>query len=226
MAAQAIAPPKTVATQGSLLLGTSNIEEENEDEVQMRPQLIYTKFQRLKNTSTLACVKIIDEMPTRPIPSPNYHGKTTRDTDGLPRTDLLSADAMTVSETGLSSVGASLGGAGLIAKTQQTSVGKSQQPRTLLLYPEENHSVNQAECEQINSRVMKNLMKQKMGKNQTFYQSKMITPQMRTSSPIVNAVGQNTGRGRVSRDLGYSSNQMNISQQKAAAEARKSSQQV
>jgi len=50
----------------------------DDNEEDMRPQLLYTKFQRLKNTATkLARVLIIDEMPViskeqRQITSNNY----------------------------------------------------------------------------------------------------------------------------------------------------------
>lgn len=58
-----------------------------------------------------------------------------------------------------------------------------------MVYPEEMHHVKTEDCHQYNSRIMKHLMKQKMGKNQTFYQSKMIVPQMRNSQQIVNVSG-------------------------------------
>ena len=58
-----------------------------EEYEEVRPQLLYTKFQRLKNTATkLARVLIIDEMPTK-LNTSNQNLKeigqrTTRDTVG------------------------------------------------------------------------------------------------------------------------------------------------
>jgi len=45
----------------------------------LRPQLMYTKFQRLKNTQTLARVLIVDEHPERVLTGT----LKTRDTEGL-----------------------------------------------------------------------------------------------------------------------------------------------
>ena len=42
-----------------------------------------------------------------------------------------------------------------------------------MYYPEENHVPSENMCKDFNARVMKHLMKGKMNKNQTFYQSKI-----------------------------------------------------
>lgn len=55
-----------------------------------------------------------------------------------------------------------------------------------MYYPERLQQVNKEECDQFNARIMKNLMKQKMGKNQTFYQSRMVQANTRASQNIVN----------------------------------------
>lgn len=49
----------------------------------------------------------------------------------------------------------------------------SNNPKALLLYPEELHEPVPAQCAEFNARVMKHLMKQKMKKNPTFYASKV-----------------------------------------------------
>jgi hypothetical protein len=45
----------------------------------MRPQLIYTKFQRLKHTTTLASVKIIDESPWQAANSKSIYDRIVHD---------------------------------------------------------------------------------------------------------------------------------------------------
>lgn len=46
--------------------------------------------------------------------------------------------------------------------------------KALIYYPEENHVPSETACKDFNARMMKHLMKTKMGKNQTFYQSKIV----------------------------------------------------
>lgn len=46
--------------------------------------------------------------------------------------------------------------------------------KTLLYYPEEVHLPSEQACQTFNSRIMKHLMKQKMQKNETFYNSKVL----------------------------------------------------
>jgi hypothetical protein len=43
-----------------------------------------------------------------------------------------------------------------------------------MYYPEENHIPSESACRDFNARVMKHLMKGKMNKNQSFYQSKIV----------------------------------------------------
>lgn len=77
-----------------------------------------------------------------------------------------------------------------------------------MAYPEELHCVNAEDCATYNSRIMKHLMKQKMGKNKTFYQSQMVVPQMRSSQQIVNVSGQ---QRRLSKEVPSARNMLNIS---------------
>ena len=46
--------------------------------------------------------------------------------------------------------------------------------KPLLYYPEEVHVPDEQACETVNARIMKHIMKQKMGKNETFYSSKVL----------------------------------------------------
>ena len=107
-----------------------------------------TKFQRLKNTQTLARVLIIDEMPEKSAGT-----QKTRDTEAIRG----KTDGMRIS----SSEGASLDDR-MMSQASGTNKGntdKSQAPKLLMFYPEENHTVKQEECEMMNSRVMTHIMK-------------------------------------------------------------------
>lgn len=53
--------------------------------------------------------------------------------------------------------------------TQKQANGKA-----LLYYPEESHTVNEQACSDFNAQIMKHILKQKMGKNDTFYNSKCV----------------------------------------------------
>lgn len=71
LAQHANANCKTNGSQGSLMLGATEREDSVAEE-EVRPQVLYTKFQRLKNTHTLARVLIIDEMPVQLSPKDAY----------------------------------------------------------------------------------------------------------------------------------------------------------
>ena len=43
----------------------------------------------------------------------------------------------------------------------------------MMYYPEENHVPSETACKEFNARVMKHMMKTKINKNATFYQSKI-----------------------------------------------------
>lgn len=51
---------------------------------------------------------------------------------------------------------------------------QAQAPLSLNYFPENLHSVKKEDCIQFNARIMKNIMKNKMGKNQSFVQAKML----------------------------------------------------
>ena len=48
------------------------------------------------------------------------------------------------------------------------------QGKPLAYYPEEVHLPQEKACQTFNARIMKHIMKQKMGKNETFYSSKVL----------------------------------------------------
>lgn len=45
---------------------------------------------------------------------------------------------------------------------------QAQNPVNLMYFPEKIHSVKEEDCNQFNARIMKNIMKGKMSKNQSF----------------------------------------------------------
>ncbi len=69
-----------------------------------------------------------------------------------------------------------------LSQYKQNAAAQGQSVNTLNYYPERLHCVKREECENFNSRVMKQLMKQKMAKNQTFYQCKMMQQSLRPVS--------------------------------------------
>lgn len=80
----------------------------NEDEsivftngLELRPQLLYTKFQRLKNTTKLARVVVINEHPSPKLPMQQTTRDTTMKTDmktGSPRESAVDENKQTMPE--------------------------------------------------------------------------------------------------------------------------------
>ena len=146
-----------------------------------RPQLLYTKFQRLKNSTKLARVLIVDEMPEIKLtPNDKMTAATTRATENAQnRTFNQSATAKMggseqMSEDGdLASTKHGVQSSHMSGWNRTRVFDRSQSPKTLLYYPEEMHTPKEDDCHLFNARIMKHLMKQKMFKNQTFYQLKV-----------------------------------------------------
>lgn len=154
------APDKT--TKQSLLTNSAASMQRSEDDDDHKPKLLFTKYQRLKNSATkLAKVLIVDENPVQAAPNTQM---ITRDTTGFSQTQQSFLGDTHTKDEELSS----------LRQTQQPAV-------SIAYYPEKLHSVQQEQCEALNARVMKQLMKQKMQKNQTFYQAKMIASSNRVT---------------------------------------------
>lgn len=104
----------------------SGADEVDCDEV--KPNLLYSKFQRLKNTTnSLARVLIIDEkpLPQKMTHAPTIKGKTTQDTVGGDLKTRLSQDSLDES----------------LASARNTQRGQPQ-VQAILYYPEKLHTVN------------------------------------------------------------------------------------
>lgn len=124
----------------------------------IKPLLLNTKFQRIKNSATkLARVLVIDETPppiNRQTTAPAVKDKTTRDTAA--HTRMSSASSADCDQT-------------VSFKYNK----QCQAPQQVMYYPEKLHVTSQKDCEAINARIMKQIMKQKMSKHLTFYQAKL-----------------------------------------------------
>jgi hypothetical protein len=74
---------------------SSSIIEDQEEE--QKPHLLYTKFQRLKNSATkLAKVLIIDETPVKSTSQNTQTQMITRDTTGVSQTQMSVGDTPTI----------------------------------------------------------------------------------------------------------------------------------
>ena len=101
------------------------------------------------------------------------------------------------------------------ASDQRQRQGSGQyQGKPLAYYPEELHLPDEKACQTFNARIMKHIMKQKMGKNETFYSSK-----------VANAVGasgehspnQNFIKARQNQHNQAASNNLNSQRVRATA---------
>ena len=137
-----------------------------DDNLETRAQLLCQKFQQLKNTSKLAKVILVDEMPIMRPPAQNSREGTLN----------AAQTGATNNESG-SNHNLANSGKGL-DETANDAFGKNSKTQpfqnALMYYPEENHMASETYCRDFNARVMKHLMKSKMNKNQTFYQSKIM----------------------------------------------------
>ena len=140
-------------------------------DVSNKPMLLFTKYQWLKNSATkMARVYFVDETrmnqdksgsiaslkpQMQPIPT-NSCKPTTTDTEKV-KTSQESEDSDDFCDLG--------------SKTESNADSKST-PLALMYYPERFHTTNAQECLEFNSRIMNHIMKQKMGKNQSFNQTK------------------------------------------------------
>lgn len=151
-------------------------QDSNEDEsivftngLELRPQLLYTKFQRLKNTTKLARVVVINEHPCPKLPMQETTRGTTMKTDmktGSPRESAVDESKQTLPDL------LSLTETGMNGKQSFGSLhnNRQQQPKALLYYPEECHVASITECKEWNGRLMRHMIALKAAKNQTFQQ--------------------------------------------------------
>jgi len=143
---------------------------------------------------------IVDEMPEIKL-TPNNDkmtAATTRNTENA-QNKTFSASNVTgnkmgseqMSEDDLTSTKHGVGSSHMSGWNRTRVFDRSQSPKTLLYYPEEMHTPKEEDCSLFNARIMKHLMKQKMYKNQTFYQLKVLNAQNKPNPTPLTMVTKN-----------------------------------
>lgn len=119
----------------------------------------------MKNTTKLAKVCLVDELPLVAAASPPYSSSPT-DKNGSQSEEVAHLGSLTNPPNNKSSFNND--------RLRQGSHSQQYQGKPLLYYPEENHLPDEPACNAFNARIMKHIMKQKMQKNETFYASKVL----------------------------------------------------